>query len=66
MNDNNGTLEEYILIDWNQPPPVITPKPIKMTVYEKTNKNRAFALNQTTKRYIERNKYHEYSNLFKR
>ena len=65
MINNDSELKEYILVDWNKPPLVIQPKPVKLTLQEKSNINRAFGLNQVTKRYIEKDKYHEYTNLFK-
>lgn len=66
MIENNTDFADYILIDWNKPPPVIQPKPVRLTSVERISSNRAFAMNQTTKRYIEKGKYNEYLELFER
>lgn len=65
MIESGTDFKEYILIDWAKPPPIIQPKPVRLTSVERSTINRGFALNQATKRYIEKDKYHEYTNLFK-
>ena len=66
MIKNSTDFADCLLIDWNKPPPVIQPKPVSLTSVERSSLNRAFAMNQTTKRYIEKNKYNEYLELFER
>ena len=66
MIESGTDFKEYILIDWNKPPPIIQPKPVRLTSVERGSINRGFALNQITKRYIEKDKYNEYIELFER
>ena len=46
------TLQEYKLIDWSKPPPVVEEKLMKLTKYEAHHLNKAFALNRITKRWV--------------
>lgn len=66
MIESGTDFKKYILIDWTKPPPIIQPKPVRLTSVERSTINRGLALNQTTKRYIEKDKYNEYLELFKR
>ena len=54
FHSRDNTLNQYQLIDYSEAPPhpILAPKPIKMTEDEAHKINQAFALNNTTKRYI--------------
>lgn len=43
---------KYMLINYDKPAPIITPKAVVLTEYEAHTLNRAFAFNRATKRYI--------------
>ena len=52
MHTDTTPEHKYILINYNQPAPIIPPKPVVLTEYEAHTLNRGFAFNRTAKRYI--------------
>jgi len=54
MEVDNSPVKEYILVDWNRAPvhERLSPKPIKMSVYQAHSLNQGFTLNKQTKRYV--------------
>ena len=51
---NNIKLHTYVLINYNEPPPILPQKELQMTEKEAHARNQVFALNHTTKRYIKK------------
>ena len=52
MHTDTTREHKYMLINYNKPAPIITPKAVVLTEYEAHTLNRAFAFNRATKRYI--------------
>ena len=54
MEIDNSSIKKYVLVDWSRPPTHerLSPKPIKMSVYQAHSLNQGFTLNKQTKRYV--------------
>lgn len=51
---NSIKLNTYVLINYNEPPPILPRKELQMTEKEAHARNQGFALNRATKRYIKK------------
>ena len=62
--EENAPMFEYVLIDWAKPGKDWTQQDMHLlTVNEAHHKNQAFAMNQTTKRYVKKTNYWELKNV---